>query len=33
MQTMGGMGFAKEFHVERLWRDAACFASPPCRKR
>jgi acyl-CoA dehydrogenase len=22
MQTMGGMGFAKDMHVERLWRDA-----------
>jgi len=22
MQTMGGMGYAKEMHVERLWRDA-----------
>ena len=22
MQTMGGMGYAREMHVERLWRDA-----------
>ena len=22
MQTMGGMGYATEMHVERLWRDA-----------
>lgn len=22
MQTMGGMGYSKEMHVERLWRDA-----------
>jgi acyl-CoA dehydrogenase len=21
MRTMGGMGYAKEFDVERLWRD------------
>jgi acyl-CoA dehydrogenase len=22
IQTMGGMGYAKEFDMERLWRDA-----------
>jgi len=22
MHSMGGMGFAREIHVERLWRDA-----------
>ena len=22
MQTMGGMGYSKQMHVERLWRDA-----------
>ena len=29
MQTMGGMGYAKEFHVERLWRDARLFRFAP----
>ncbi|MFA5664144.1 acyl-CoA dehydrogenase family protein [Castellaniella sp.] len=29
MQTMGGMGFSKEFHVERLWRDARLFKFAP----
>jgi len=29
MQTMGGMGFAKETHVERLWRDARLFRFAP----
>jgi acyl-CoA dehydrogenase len=29
MQTMGGMGYAKEFHVERLWRDARLFRIAP----
>jgi len=29
MQTMGGMGFAKESHVERLWRDARLFRFAP----
>jgi acyl-CoA dehydrogenase len=29
MQTMGGMGFAKEFHVERLWRDSRLFRFAP----
>lgn len=32
MQTMGGMGFAKESHVERLWRDARLFRFAPDRK-
>jgi acyl-CoA dehydrogenase len=29
MQTMGGMGFAKEMHVERLWRDCRLFRFAP----
>jgi len=29
MQTMGGMGFAKEMHAERLWRDARLFRFAP----
>jgi len=29
MQTLGGMGFAREFHVERLWRDARLFKFAP----
>ncbi|MFA7437661.1 acyl-CoA dehydrogenase family protein [Castellaniella sp.] len=29
VQTLGGMGFASEFHVERLWRDARLFAVAP----
>jgi acyl-CoA dehydrogenase len=29
MQTMGGMGYAKEAHVERLWRDARLFRFAP----
>ncbi|MBB5319762.1 acyl-CoA dehydrogenase family protein [Marinobacter oulmenensis] len=29
MQAMGGMGYAKEFHVERLWRDARLFKFAP----
>jgi acyl-CoA dehydrogenase len=29
LQTLGGMGFAREFHVERLWRDARVFAVAP----
>lgn len=29
MQTMGGMGYAKEYHVERLWRDARLFRIAP----
>jgi acyl-CoA dehydrogenase len=29
MQTMGGMGYAKESHVERLWRDARLFKFAP----
>lgn len=29
MQTMGGMGYASEFHVERLWRDARLFRFAP----
>ena len=29
MQTMGGMGYSKEYHVERLWRDARLFRIAP----
>ena len=29
MQFMGGMGYAVEFHVERLWRDARVFGIAP----
>ena len=29
MQTMGGMGYAKESHVERLWRDCRLFRFAP----
>ncbi|MGV6806469.1 MAG: acyl-CoA dehydrogenase family protein [bacterium] len=29
MQIMGGMGFAKEMHAERLWRDARLFRFAP----
>jgi acyl-CoA dehydrogenase len=29
MQTMGGMGYAKETHLERLWRDARLFKFAP----
>jgi acyl-CoA dehydrogenase len=29
MQTMGGMGYSKEYHVERLWRDARLFKFAP----
>ncbi|MBM3482058.1 MAG: acyl-CoA dehydrogenase [Alphaproteobacteria bacterium] len=29
MQAMGGMGYAKEMHVERLWRDCRLFRFAP----
>jgi acyl-CoA dehydrogenase len=29
IQTMGGMGYAKASHVERLWRDARLFRFAP----
>jgi len=29
MQTMGGMGYSKEMHVERLWRDVKLFRFAP----
>lgn len=29
MQTLGGMGYAKEYHLERLWRDARLFRFAP----
>ena len=29
MQTMGGMGYSKEYYIERLWRDARLFKFAP----
>lgn len=29
MQAMGGMGYSKEMHVERIWRDARLFRFAP----
>jgi acyl-CoA dehydrogenase len=29
MQALGGMGYAKEYHLERLWRDARLFRFAP----
>lgn len=29
IQTLGGMGYAKEYHVERLWRDTRLFRLAP----
>ena len=29
MQTLGGMGYSKEFHVERYWREAKLFRMVP----
>ncbi|HYG28046.1 MAG TPA: acyl-CoA dehydrogenase family protein [Caulobacteraceae bacterium] len=29
VQTLGGMGYSKEYHVERLWRDARLFRIAP----
>ena len=29
MQTLGGMGYARESHLERLWRDARLFKFAP----
>lgn len=29
MQTMGGMGYSKEYYVERLWRDCRLFRFAP----
>lgn len=29
MQMMGGMGYAKEYYIERLWRDARLFKFAP----
>lgn len=29
IQTLGGMGYSKEYHVERLWRDARLFRFAP----
>ena len=33
VQTLGGMGFAKDTHLERLWRDARLFRSRPFPSR
>ena len=29
MQTLGGQGYAKEFHVERYWREARLMRLAP----
>ncbi|CAN7347938.1 acyl-CoA/acyl-ACP dehydrogenase [Bosea sp. LjRoot9] len=29
IQTLGGMGYSKEYHAERLWRDARLFRVAP----
>jgi len=29
MQTLGGYGFAREYHIERLWRDVRLFRIAP----
>jgi alkylation response protein AidB-like acyl-CoA dehydrogenase len=29
MQTHGGYGYAREYHIERLWRDARLFKIAP----
>ena len=29
MQTHGGFGYAKEYHVERLWREVRLFRLAP----
>lgn len=29
IQTLGGMGYSKEYHLERLWRDARLFRIAP----
>ncbi|NWK97425.1 acyl-CoA dehydrogenase [Sphingobium lactosutens] len=29
LQTLGGMGYSKEYHIERLWRDARLFRLAP----
>jgi acyl-CoA dehydrogenase len=29
MQTLGGMGYAKDMHIERLWRDCRLFRFAP----
>ena len=33
MQTLGGFGYAKEYHVERLWREVRSTGSRRCRSR
>lgn len=32
IQTMGGMGYSREMHVERLWRDCRLFRFAPRRR-
>ena len=29
LQTFGGFGYAKEFHVERLWREVRLYKIAP----
>ena len=29
MQTHGGLGYAKEYHIERLWREARLWKLAP----
>jgi acyl-CoA dehydrogenase len=29
MQTLGGMGYAREYHVERYWREARLMKIAP----
>jgi acyl-CoA dehydrogenase len=29
MQTLGGMGYAQEYHVERYWRESKLFRIAP----
>ena len=29
MQTYGGFAFAKEYHIERKWREARIFKTAP----
>jgi alkylation response protein AidB-like acyl-CoA dehydrogenase len=29
LQTLGGFGYAREFHIERLWREVRLFRIAP----
>jgi len=29
MQTFGGFGYAREFHIERMWREVRLFRIAP----